>query len=152
VKNSEGKKLCQTQKHAGIVSCFLVGWDKYCVSHILASWIQTPDGRPQSPEDHKNIYSPSTPFLNIGCAQPAITSFAVQLVQQKLTQERTVAMRPSSGLHASTTAKSVEKGVTKVLKVHQPLTWHYLIQLATPKARKRKGQIVTQKYCPLEVV
>jgi hypothetical protein len=111
------------------------------------------------------MYSPSTPFLNIGRAWPAITSFAVQLVQQKLTQEHTVAVRPSSGLHTSTTAKSVEKGVswddiglttvadvTEVLKVHQPLTWHYLIQLAAPKAQKRKGQVVAQIYRPPEVV
>ena len=111
------------------------------------------------------MYSPSTPFLDIGPAWPAITSFAVQLVGKKLTQECTVAVRPSSGLHASATAKSADKSLswddiglttvadlTGVLKKHQPLTWHYLIQLTTPKARKRNGRVVARKYCPPEVV
>jgi hypothetical protein len=165
VKSQDGKKLRRTRRHAAIVSRFLAGRDKYCVSHILGSWIQTPDGRPQSPEDLKNMYSPSTPFIDIRPARPAITSFAVQLVQKKLTQERMVAVRPSNGLYASTSAKSPEKGVswddiglttvadvTEVLKKHQPLTWHYLMELTTPKARKRRGQVIARKYRPPEVV
>jgi hypothetical protein len=76
-----------------------------------------------------------------------------------------VAVRPSSGLHASATAKSADKSlswddiglttvadVTEVLKKHQPLTWHYLIQLTTPKAQKRNGRVVARKYRPPEVV
>jgi len=111
------------------------------------------------------VYSPSTPFIDIRPAWPAITSFAVQLVQKKLTQERMVAVRLSNGLYASTSAKSVEKGVswddiglttvadvTEVLKKHQPLTWHYLIELTAPKARKRRGQVIVWKYRPPEVV
>ena len=48
------------------------------------------------------MYSPSTPFIDICPAWPAITSFAVQLVQKKLTQEHMVTVRPSNGLYAST--------------------------------------------------
>ena len=61
-----------------------------------------------------------------------------------------VTVRPSNGLYASASAKSVEKGVswddiglttvadvTEVLKKHQPLTWHYLMELTTPKVWKQ---------------
>jgi hypothetical protein len=97
------------------------------------------------------MYSPSTPFIDIRPARPAITSFAAQLVQKKLTQERMVA-GPSNGLYTSTSAKSAEKGVgwddigltmvadvTEVLKKHQPLIWHYLMELTTPKAQKQQA-------------
>lgn len=110
------------------------------------------------------MYSTITPFLDIGPAQPAIT-FAVQLVEKKLVQECTVAVRPSSGLHASLTAKSVDKSlswdnvgltavadVTNVLKEHQPLMWHYLVQLTTQKAWKWNGMVMTREYHPPEVV
>jgi len=86
-------------------------------------------------------------------------------VEKKLIQECTVAVRPSSGLHASVTAKSADQtlswddvglttvaDVTDVLKKHQPLIWHYLIQLTTPKARKQKGMVIARKYRPPEVV
>jgi hypothetical protein len=36
-KNSDTKKLRRTRQHAAIVSRFLAGRDKYCVSQILAS-------------------------------------------------------------------------------------------------------------------
>ena len=111
--------------------------------------MQTPDGWPQSPTDFKNMYSPLTAFLDIRPAQPALTSFAVQLIQKKLTQEHDAAVKPSSSLHASVTTKSADKNiswddirlttvanVTEVLKTHQPLTWHYLIQPTTPKSQK----------------
>jgi hypothetical protein len=157
VKDSDGKKLHRTKQHATTVSHFLAGRDKYFISHILASWMQTPDGRPQSSADDENMYSPSTPFLDIGPARPAITSFAVQLVGKKLTQEHTVAVRPSSGLHAPVTAKSADKSlgwddvglttvadVTEVLKKHQPLIWHYLIQLTTSKARQQNSEVTAR--------
>ena len=58
VKSSDAQKLCRSKQHATIVSRFLQGRDKYTISQILASWMQTPDGRPQSPTDFKNMYSP----------------------------------------------------------------------------------------------
>jgi hypothetical protein len=124
--------------------------------------MQTLDGRLQSPTDFKNMYSPLTAFLNIRPTQPTLTSFAVQLIQKKLTQKRNAAVKPSSGLHTSVTTKSADKSiswddiglttvadVTEVLKIHQPLTWHYPIQLTTPKSQK-ENQI--RKYWPPEVV
>ena len=111
------------------------------------------------------MYSPSTPFLDIKPARPAITSFAVQLIEKKLTQERNMAVRPSSGLHASAKTNSPDKilswedvglttvaDITDILKEHQPLTWHYLLKLTTPKPRKQNGVIVVQKYRPPEMV
>jgi len=77
--------------------------------------MQTPDGQPQTPLDLNNMYSPSTHFLDIGPARPAITSFAVQFIEKKLTQERNVAVKLSSGLHASVTANSADKSVINKL-------------------------------------
>src|SRR5882762_2653138 len=165
VKGTKGKKISRSSCHATMVSQFLRGQTRYKVADILAAWTQSPDGRPQSSEDGENMYSPSTPFLDIKPARPAITSFAVQLIEKKLTQERNMAVRPSSGLHASAKTNSPDKilswedvglmtvaDITDILKEHQPLTWHYLLKLTTPKPRKRNGVIVVRKYRPPEVV
>ena len=82
-----------------------------------------------------------------------------------LTQERNMAVRPLSGLHASAKTNSLDKilswedvglmtvaDIMGILKEHQPLTWHYLLKLTMPKPRKRNGVIVVWKYWPPEVV
>ena len=109
VKGTKGKKISRSSRHATMVSQFLRGQTRYKVADILAAWTQSPDGRPQSSEDGENMYSLSTLFLDIKPARPAITSFAVQLIEKKLTQERNIAVRPSSGLHASAKTSSPDK-------------------------------------------
>ena len=111
------------------------------------------------------MYSPSIPFTDIYPTCPAITSFAVQVVEKRLLYERQQASKPSSGLHAVTSAQSGDKAVTwdaigsgtvaeitASLQTCQPLTFHYLSQLATPKPRKRNGIVVQRKTRPPEIM
>jgi hypothetical protein len=111
------------------------------------------------------MYSPSIPFTDIHPARPAITSFAMQVVEKRLLYERQQASKPSSGLHAVTSAQSGNKAVTwdaigsgtvaeitASLQTCQPLTFHYLSRLATPKPRKRNGVIIQHKTQPPEIV
>jgi len=79
--------------------------------------------------------------------------------------ERQQASKLSSGLHAVTSAQSGDKSVTwdaigsgtvaeitMSLQTCQPLTFHYLSQLATPKHRKRNGVVVQRKTRSPEIV
>jgi hypothetical protein len=133
VKGTKGKKISRSSRHATMVSRFLRGQTRYKVADILAAWTQSPDGRPQSSKDGGNMYSPSTSFLDIKPARPAITSFAVQLIEKQLIRERNIAVRPSNGLHASAKTNSPDKilgwedvglttvaDITDILKEHQP--------------------------------
>jgi hypothetical protein len=162
---SPDKKIRRSHWHATAASRFLRGENTYHVADILECWLRSPDGRPRSNEDHKQMLSPSIPFTDIRPARPAITSFAVQVVEKRLLYERQQASKPSSGLHAVTNAQSGDKAViwdaigsgtvaeiTASLQTSQPLTFHYLSQLATPKPRKRNGVVVQRKTRPPEIV
>ena len=162
---SPDKKIHRSHRHATAASRFLQGENTYHVADILECWLRSPDGRPRSNEDHKQMYSPSISFTDIRPARSVITSFAVQIVEKRLLHERQQASKPSSGLHTVTSAQSGDKSVTwdaigsgtvaeitVSLQTCQPLTFHYLSQLATPKPRKQNGVVVQCKTRPPEIV
>lgn len=164
VPRDSNEKIRRSKRHAAMVSRFLRGQDIYCLAVILAFWLKSPDGRPKTEEENALMYSYSTPFLDIQLGRAAITSFAVQVVENRMKYERQVASRPSSGLHAVTRMGSEYKSVdwetigsatvstiTECLKICQPLTFHYLVELATPHPRRRHGVLVQRKYRPPEV-
>ena len=80
---SPDKKICWSHRHATAASQFLRGENTYHVADILECWLRSPDGRPQSNEDCKQMYLPSIPFTDIHPACPAITSFAIKVVWKK---------------------------------------------------------------------
>jgi hypothetical protein len=80
-------------------------------------------------------------------------------------QEAVNAVKPSSGLHAVRSCKSVLKkaewvdvGATTipevrgVLKNIQPLMWYYLTKIATRKPRVRGGVVQVRKQRPVDAV
>ena len=84
------------------------------------------------------MYSTSTSFAEIKPVRPALSSFAVQKVKDKLVQEAKDAVLPTSGLHATTSNSSTRRAnwvdigattipnVAEVLKTKQPIVWHLL--------------------------
>jgi hypothetical protein len=101
------------------------------------------------------MYSTTTPYLEIKPARAAPTSFAVQVVEEKLVKEAVRAVRPSSGLHATAKKKDGQRiewadigaatvsRVAEVIRLHQPLTWHYTMCLAQPKSCSTKPGMAT---------
>lgn len=116
------------------------------------------------------MYSIGTPFQGIRCARPALTAFAVQTVEKKLLREVRDVTKVSSGLHVWTPGRGGKPGsvrvewddlgintmseVQDILKRHQPLTWHYLMKIATPKERKKTGAtaVAVRRSRPTELV
>jgi len=111
------------------------------------------------------MYSTTVPYTEIKPVRPCLTSFAVQIVERRLVQEAVNAVKPPSGLHAVASRKSafkkaewVDVGATTVPKVSgvlrtlQPLTWYYLMQIATWKPQVRGGIVQVWKRRPVEVV
>lgn len=78
-KDADNKKIRCTAGHITSVSRFLAGSTEYTVPHILNLWMRTAAGRPRTPEDHKDMFSPTKDFLEIKCAQQVITAFTYQL-------------------------------------------------------------------------
>lgn len=89
------------------------------------------------------------------------TSFAVQIVHEKLIAEAKQAVKLSSGLHASVKKKAAQQvewsnigaatvsKVAQIIKKHQPLTWHYMMSIAQPETQ---GRCETAQQHPVSVV
>jgi hypothetical protein len=100
----------------------------------------------------------------------ALTSFAAQLIEQQVLKEVRNATDISSGLHVWASGQRGQPGhslvewedigpntisdVEKILKIRQPLTWHYLVRIATPEQRKRNAvaAAVKRRNRPPELV
>ena len=78
--------------------------------------------------DSDLIYSTNTPFSEIKPVHPALTSFAVQKVKEKVVREAKEAVLPLSSLHATTSDRSTRKanwvdiGATTIPDVANVLT------------------------------
>ena len=76
-----------------------------------------------------------------------LTSFAVQVMKEKLIREAKAAVLPSNRLHASSIKKSshqvqwtdigaaTTERVAEIIQEHQPITWHFLHSIAKPESR-----------------
>ena len=127
---------------------------------IIDAWFRDPDGciSSSSAEGHL-MYSTKIPYTEIQSIRPALTTFAVQVVGKQLTWEAQHAVKPTSGLHATTKKQALHKvewadvgsatvpQVAELLQSHQPLTWHFLMSITQPEDRsKTKAQ--SKDDCP----
>lgn len=145
-KDETGKDIHRTKQHSKYSQHFLEGKGRYTPAMVLDCWFRSPDGRLSLPSTSNTslMYSTSTPYLEIKPVRPALTSFAAQIVQNKLVMEAKQAVKPSSGLHATSRRKGhqtvewADIGATTVAKVshiiqtHQPLTWIYMMSISEP--------------------
>jgi hypothetical protein len=115
--------------------------------------------------DSKLMYSTSTPYTEIRPIRPCLTSFAAQIIGQRLSREAASVVYRSSGLRAVVSHKSPLKNVewvdigantvpevTEILKKYQRLTWYYLTSIAAQKPHVHGGIIPIRKHRPVEVV
>lgn len=159
-KDADNKKIKRTPGHTTSVTRFLTGSTQYTVPHIIDLWMRASAGRPRTSEDHEDMFSPTKPFLEIKRAQPAITTFAYQLTRQRMVSQRTKATRTSAASAATDkkliwedVSATTVQDITEQLKADQDLLWDLAMTLATPKPRKRNGEVVeTRTNRPPEIV
>lgn len=155
-------KESRTQSHGNTIQRFLSGQSKHSVGEILECWWRHKDGRHD--RDSPLMYSTSTSFTKIKAVRPSLSSFAVQIMKDKLVREAKEAVKASNGLHATTNEKSTRKAnwvdigattipsVAAILKSLQPITWYLISQIAEHKPRSRSGVIAIRKNRPIEAV
>ncbi|KAF8174754.1 hypothetical protein BJ912DRAFT_1024608 [Pholiota molesta] len=139
------------------------GNGQYTPANILLNWIKHPYGRLQ--RDSPLMYSTSIPYNSIKPVRPALTSFAAQIVQDKLVDEAEDAIKVSSGLHLSlsdhqTASKKLEwtdigsatvERTQQIIQTHQPLTWNLFMKLAARPPRSQDGVKVVRIKRPPEL-
>lgn len=166
-KDEHGEPLARSQTHSQMVSSFLGGRTDQTVGGILDAWLTSPDGRMPKDSDRQGLmYSTTVPYLSIKDVRPTLTSFAVQVIGQKLIREAEDAIKRKSGLHAHPSSKDEKKALTwkdagedtvphvgRVLRLHQPVTYWLMEQVATRKPRVRNGAVVpVRKRRPVDGV
>ncbi|KAF8872739.1 hypothetical protein BD779DRAFT_1708992 [Infundibulicybe gibba] len=161
MKDDDAKDISRSPRHAQVVSRFLQGLCAHTPAMILNSWFHSPDGRISTDSHDANLmYSTKTPYTEIKPVRAALTSFAVQIVESKLVKEARQAVKPSSGLHATSRRKGARRvewldvGATTVSRVagliqlHQPLTWHYMMCISEPESRPSQGEVAVHRRRP----
>ena len=87
------------QRRAAIVSRFLQGKLSRTPAHILELWMQHPYGRPHKDSPEMFSFSAVRPYTSILPIRPALSSFAVQVVERELISQARAAVKPAAGLH-----------------------------------------------------
>ncbi|TEB27480.1 hypothetical protein FA13DRAFT_1794859 [Coprinellus micaceus] len=95
--------------HAQTVSKFLKGETRYTPANIIQLWLVHPAGRLLYDEDRARMHSVDVPWTKIKPVRPALTSFASQKAIEKCVSEAKLAVKPTSGLHASARKNSKHK-------------------------------------------
>jgi hypothetical protein len=133
---------------------------------VLDAWFQGPDGSISKDSEAADLmYSTTVPFLDIKPVRAALSSFAVQVIQQRVVKEAEDAIKPSSGLHASVKDKTNPKAmiwadigasttsrVAEILQKHQPVTMDLMMRIAARQPRIRNGVAAVRKFRPVEAV
>ncbi|KAF9491306.1 hypothetical protein BDN71DRAFT_1510475 [Pleurotus eryngii] len=158
VKTETGAEVKRSRSHAQVVSKFLGGKAHYYPSIILAEWLKSADGLPKLGDIERDLmYSTEVDYQQIWAARPGLTSFAAQLVGQKLEMEIKKVVMKKNGLQTFTTGggdiAKAGQGINTytdtqaIFRLHQPLTWAYLLRLATPCSHQApaQGTVVARK-------
>ena len=96
------KSLRGNMRRCQYAEKFLSGETTYTPSMIIHAWFHSPYGAvsPGS-EDEKLMYTTTTEYIDIKPLRPALSSFAAQVVREKLLKEATNVTKPVNGLHTS---------------------------------------------------
>jgi hypothetical protein len=131
-KDTNGKEIKHQQGHGIAVQRFLTGSCLYTPAHIIDSWFHSPYA---CEEDTSLMFSTTMPYTEISSVRSCLTSFAVQIVERRLMQEATNAVKPSSSLHTVVSRKTTQRkaewvdiGTTTVPEVAGILKRHLLTQ------------------------
>jgi hypothetical protein len=148
--DEEGK--VKDSGHNQRIQNFLSGSTERTPAHVMKLWIQSRFGRPQrlDPKDpaspHEPIFSTTSRWQDLKAFRPVITSLATTLVCEELQEEVCHATRKQNGLHTFTTgaekiteddhAVKMFSEISAHIKGLMPLSWHFLMSMATPIERK----------------
>ena len=148
----------RSQHHGLIVEQFLSGRDHYMVSKLLESIWTTSDS---AGNNSTEMYSVTVPYLKTRPARAAISLFATQIVKTRLIEEAQAGIEEDNGMHASiktnndagrvewaSIGASLIPTVQSNLLQYMPLAFHYMLQIASPRPRKRNGVIAISVNCP----
>ena len=159
---SNGQTFNPSPTHYHMVSRFLQGQTRITVSQILQIWLSSKYGLPvESHEERLMAYSIHITYLDIKHARPALTSFAAQIVMQKLDQEGHKIIKKEGGLHTFTPQRHKDQDtslqhnlgpqtfseISLLFEKKMPLSWKMLMSLAVSD-----GQVGSRKRRPPEVV
>jgi hypothetical protein len=135
----------RSQRHGLIMERFLSGRDHYTVSKLLESMWITFDG---AGHNSVEMYSVTIPYLEIGPARAAISSFAAQIVEAQLIQEAQAGIDKDNGMHASIKTRndgrvewasigaSLIPTIQANLSQHMSLAFQYMLQITSPRPCK----------------
>lgn len=149
-----------SHRHAAVLQHFLHGRGSFSPAQILENWFLHPSGRDGRLSDL--MYSADTPYTDIKPVQPALTSFATQIVAKQIARETEKAVKSSNGLHVPISSKNSDKGklvswpkigsatfeyTHKIITTLQPLTWKLIMKIAV-----RPNAHLVRKTRPPEMV
>ncbi|PPQ64785.1 hypothetical protein CVT24_007871 [Panaeolus cyanescens] len=147
----------RTSQHAQTVSRFLRGQDNHTPMEVVELWYLSSDTRLGGDEEKEDMmYSLCIPYIQIKPFRPALSSFAVQFCAQKIEKEARVAVKSSSGLHATVKKQGRYKlewknvGLSTIEYCQQvlldclPVAYHLFMQIAGNESpTRRPSSLVT---------
>jgi len=158
LEDQDGQPIRRSQKHGSYIHQLLNGTSGLGVGYILDTWMRNTDGvaGPGS-EGGELLYNMTEHYRQIRPARPALTSFAAQVVMNKLVREAEDVIHPNSGLHTShgsqlcwaDLSSTTVASVTDIIQKHQPLTWQYVTTICGWPPRKWNGVTALRKYRPV---
>ncbi|KAJ7845241.1 hypothetical protein B0H14DRAFT_2584802 [Mycena olivaceomarginata] len=130
-----------------------------------------PDGAGADIESE--VYSLTTPYTELAHVRSVLTSFAAQIVEEKLIKDARIAVLKSGGLHAPITGKkrsphptdgdtdptvgfaelgaSLMTNMKHILEQNQGLLYQYMVALASPDTPSRHGVVAPRRNRPPEL-
>ncbi|KAA1474511.1 hypothetical protein DENSPDRAFT_781882 [Dentipellis sp. KUC8613] len=150
---STGVTFARSERHKQLVAIFLSGRGGYTLSHVIEQIYRNTDSRP--PHDHADAaraFSTTHRPTDIGYGQPALTTWALQIVVDKIIKESNYLQSDKAGLRVRASRKDGIKGRTKdpiaswdiisnftfnglqkTYEMFSPVTWHLLSKFMQPK-------------------
>jgi len=165
-RHSNSKWSASHEQMTAVMQHFFNGRGKFTPAMVLENWFSHHYGRLERESTLMYSTQQNTPWRDIKPVRAALTSFAVQVVEDRLVEEAELAVHPSSGLHVSISYKksnvkqiewtdigntTVER-TQDIIKSCQPLTWALLLKLAARDPRKESGAAVVRQKRPPELV
>ncbi|KAH6876910.1 hypothetical protein BKA70DRAFT_1023112, partial [Coprinopsis sp. MPI-PUGE-AT-0042] len=124
----------RTNSHAQMMSRFLQGRTTHKPIEIIDLWLRSPDGRTSTVNDSQHMYSLDVPYISIQSICPSMTSFAVQMTQDKVIEEARRAVEPS-------------KRIGAIQGCVQPVTGHLLRAVAGGEDQQERKKRPVDMVC-----
>ncbi|KAJ8509453.1 hypothetical protein ONZ45_g8391 [Pleurotus djamor] len=160
-RQADKQPIRHSKRHAAYVQKYLSGHTDFSVSDVLDSWLTSPYGRMKPDHaERSHMYSLEVDYHNLKAARSALSSFAAQIIQDRLKKEvRKITDVPSglgipqgqNDLSWGTLGASMMPRIISTLDQHQPLMFRLMKTVAESPPRKRNGVYTIRKHRPVEL-